>query len=124
MDVTIRAATPDDLAPLAALWHDGWHDAHVALAPVALTRQRTPESFVARLQASLSLVRVSGPTGAPLGFHLLKDDEVNQFYVAAAARGTGLAAALMADAEARLRRASTRSAAGTAPRLRPTRSRR
>ena len=37
-----------------------------------------------------------------MGFHLLKDDELYQLYVAAEARGTGAAAALMADAEAQL----------------------
>jgi len=40
--------------------------------------------------------------GAPLGFYMLKDDELDQFYVAARARGTGLAAQLIADAEARI----------------------
>jgi GNAT superfamily N-acetyltransferase len=47
-------------------------------------------------------VRVFGPVGAPLGFYYIKDDELYQFYLAAEARGTGAAAALMADAEARL----------------------
>src|SRR5262249_22481368 len=47
-------------------------------------------------------VRVVGCSGAPLGFHLLKDDELYQLYVSAAARGTGVAAALIVDAEARL----------------------
>ena len=38
-----------------------------------------------------------------LGFHLCKGDEVNQFYVASEARGSGFAHALMADAEATLK---------------------
>lgn len=54
------------------------------------------------MAAALPGVRVLGPVGAPLGFHLLKADELNQFYLAGEARGTGAAAALMADAETRL----------------------
>ncbi|MDB5454443.1 MAG: GCN5-related N-acetyltransferase [Caulobacter sp.] len=54
------------------------------------------------MRAALPRVRTLGPVGAPLGFHLIKDDEFYQFYVAAEARGTGAAAALMADAEATL----------------------
>ena len=43
-----------------------------------------------------------GPRGAPLGFTMLKGDEVYQLYVSREARGRGVAAALMADAEQRL----------------------
>jgi ribosomal protein S18 acetylase RimI-like enzyme len=54
------------------------------------------------MRAAINDVRVVGPSGAPLGFHLLKDDELYQLYVSAQARGSGVAAALIADAEARL----------------------
>lgn len=57
------------------------------------------------MRAAFAQVRVFGPVGAPLGFHLLRADELYQFYLAAEARGTGAAATLMADAEARLARA-------------------
>jgi GNAT superfamily N-acetyltransferase len=47
-------------------------------------------------------VRVIGPRGAPLGFSIVKGDELNQLFVASAARGTGVAAALIGEAEARV----------------------
>lgn len=98
----VRPAGDADLTPLARLWWQGWRDAHLALVPEALVALRTLESFTDRMTAALPRVRTLGPIGAPLGFHLIKADELNQFYLAGEARGTGAAAVLMADAEARL----------------------
>ncbi|HXV64473.1 MAG TPA: GNAT family N-acetyltransferase [Vicinamibacteria bacterium] len=47
-------------------------------------------------------MRVVGPVGAPVGFCVVKGDELYQLYVSAQSRGAGVAAALIADAEARL----------------------
>ena len=58
--------------------------------------------FRERLKAALPDVRVAGPPVAPLGFYQLHDDELFQLYVSAEARGSGVAAGLIADAEARL----------------------
>lgn len=98
----LRAAQPSELTALAGLWHQGWRDAHLTLVPEALVALRTLDSFTDRMAAALPGVRVLGPVDAPLGFHFIKADELNQFYLAGAARGTGAAATLMADAEARL----------------------
>jgi GNAT superfamily N-acetyltransferase len=100
--VIIRAANADDFDALVELWHAGWRDAHLAIVSEALARVRTIDNFRLRLRSDLPDVRVAGAPGRPLGFHTLKGGELNQFYVAASARGTGLAAALMADAEAQL----------------------
>ncbi|MFO0683730.1 MAG: GNAT family N-acetyltransferase [Sandaracinus sp.] len=97
-----RAADERDLRALAALWHEGWRDAHGALVPPALSADRTPEHFRRRLAAALADLRVAGPIGAPRGFFLLEGAELSQLYVDRTARGTGLAAALIAEAEARL----------------------
>jgi ribosomal protein S18 acetylase RimI-like enzyme len=70
--------------------------------PSELVGLRTVESFAERLQAALAEVRVAGPFGDAAGLCIIKDDELYQLYVAAQARGTGVAAALTADAEARL----------------------
>ena len=97
-----RPADASETGALARLWYDGWQDAHAAILPPALARARTRESFAERMAAALADVRVIGPQGAPLGFAMLKGDELYQFYVASEARGAGVAAALMADAEAQL----------------------
>lgn len=100
--MTARPADPSETDVLARLWYDGWQDAHAAVLPAALARARTLESFAERMAAALADVRVIGPQGAPLGFSMLKGDELYQFYVASEARGAGIAAAMIADAEARL----------------------
>jgi GNAT superfamily N-acetyltransferase len=100
--MTVRPAEEADLERLTNLWHDGWRDAHLNIVPAELTRLRTIDSFRDRLRAALSTVRVAGPSGAPIGFHIIRDDELYQLFVAADARGSGVAAALIADAETRL----------------------
>ena len=98
----VRAADAAEVDRLARIWYDGWRDAHAAIAPAELTRARTRESFRDRLEAGLPHVRVIGPPGAPVGFSMIKGDELYQLFVSAEARGAGVAAALIADAEARL----------------------
>ena len=98
----VRAAEERELDALARVWLDAWNDAHAEIVPGELKRLRTLGSFADRLRAALPEIRVAGPPGAPVGFYILKDDELYQLFVEAAARGTGVAAALMADAEARL----------------------
>jgi GNAT superfamily N-acetyltransferase len=98
----IRTAEPGELDQLAQLWFDGWQDAHLRIVPAELAQHRTLGSFRQRLAALLADVRVAGPVGEPIGFHMIKDDELYQLYVAARARGTGVAAALIDDAETRL----------------------
>jgi GNAT superfamily N-acetyltransferase len=97
-----RAVETSEIEALARLWHDGWHDAHGGIAPTGLVRARTLERFRERLAAARDDSRVAGPAGAPRGFFMLKDHELYQFYLAREARGSGLAATLIADAEALL----------------------
>ena len=70
--------------------------------PPALLRFRTQPSFRDRLEAALPETRVVGAPREPLGFCIVKDDELYQLFVAAEARGTGVAVALIDDGEARL----------------------
>lgn len=98
--MAIRDATPDDLEALARIWYDAWQDAHAAILPEGLRRFRTFENFHERLQAALPHVRVATADDAIAGFCITEGDELYQLFVAADARGTGIAAALVADAEA------------------------
>ena len=98
----VRAAKVVEIDHLARLWYDGWQDARARILPAELARHRTLEDFRYRLRAALSSVRVMGPPGQPVGLCMVKDDELYQLYVSGPARGSGLAAALLGDAEGRL----------------------
>ncbi len=106
----VRSAEERDLDQLAQVWFDGWHEAHAQIVPPGLTRLRTLESFRDRLRAALPDVRVVDASGAPVGFSVLKGDELYQLFVSAQARGSGVAAALIADAEVRLRATGVQTA--------------
>lgn len=98
----VRAAEEGEVDHLAKVWYDGWQDAHAQILPADLKRLRTLQSFRHRLQQALPNVRVVGPIGAPVGFCIVRGNELYQLFVSAQSRGSGVAAALMADAEARL----------------------
>jgi GNAT superfamily N-acetyltransferase len=100
--MNVRPAEAADIDHLARVWYDGWQDAHARILPAELAQARTLESFRARMAEALPDVRVIGAAGAPVGFCMLKGDELYQLYVSAQSRGSGVAAALMADAEQRL----------------------
>jgi GNAT superfamily N-acetyltransferase len=98
----VRAADAAEIDHLARLWHDVWHETHALLQPPELIRLRTLESFRERLRAALPDTRAAGPTGALVGFYILKGEELYQLFVSPEMRGSGIAAVLVADAEARL----------------------
>jgi len=97
--MAMRDAESADTVALARLWYDGWQDAHSQIVPVELARARTLKSFERRIAAGLADVRVMESGRSLLGFYMLKGDELYQFYVLAPARGTGVAAAMIDDAE-------------------------
>jgi len=109
--VKVRNATSDLLPRLADIWFEGWQSGHAQHVPRELTELRTRESFLLRLETYLVKIRViSSENEQALGFHIIKDDEIYQFYVSAQSRGQGIAAVLIADAEQQLRRAGVRTA--------------
>ena len=108
--VHVRNAEAAEIGWLARLWREGWVDAHLEIVPAELARGRTLESFRERLEKLIANVRVVGPSGAPVGFHIVKEDELYQLYVDAEARGSGVAAALVADAETQIANAGFETA--------------
>jgi ribosomal protein S18 acetylase RimI-like enzyme len=110
VSMEIRSAHENDVDRLARLWYDGWQDAHANIVPADLARLRTLDSFRERLRAALATVRVAGAPLSPVGFSMVKGDELYQLYVAAESRGSGVAAKLIEDAEARLAEAGVRTA--------------
>jgi len=106
----VRPAEEHEIDHLAQVWFDGWHGSHASIVPAALTRLRTRENFRDRLRAALPDIRVVGPAGSPVGFCVVKGDELYQLFVSAEARGSGAAAALIADGEARLSASGVKTA--------------
>ncbi len=102
MTDAVREAEAAEFPALASLWFHAWREAHLAYVPEALTRIRTLPSFEERLRRFGPALRVMGPVGAPLGLSVVKDNELNQLFTSPDARGTGVAQALIADAEARV----------------------
>lgn len=102
--------TDEDLDAVADLWTRGWVDGHLGHVPDALVKLRNFESFRSRLQDHKAHTQVAFQDGAVAGFFILDANELDQFYVAAEARGTGLAAQLMQAAQAALLAAGHTSA--------------
>lgn len=98
-EVTLRPAHPDDTAALAEIWYLGFVDGHVGHVPEALVAVRTRESFDDRVTAALDHTMVAAVAGEIAGFVMVVGDEVEQVYVARKHRGSGVAAAVLAEGE-------------------------
>lgn len=104
-DLCIRTATHADAPAIADIWHAGWPDGHLGHVPEELVAVRTEESFRQRAAERVAVTVVAEVGGTVAGFTMVVDDEVEQVYVDASHRGSGVADALLADAEARIRAA-------------------
>lgn len=104
-ELRIREATPADAPAVAEIWDAGWPDGHLGHVPEELVAVRTEQSFRMRAKERIADTVVAEVDGSVAGFTMIVDDEVEQVYVAAAHRGSGIADALLADAEARIRAA-------------------
>ena len=98
----LRRARADDAGAIAAIWRDGWREVHLGHIPDDLLAARLRESFESRAAGRVDDTVVAVNDGAVAGFAMVADDEVEQIYVAAAHRGTGVAGALLAEAERRV----------------------
>lgn len=99
----LRAARDEDAPAIAEIWHLGWRDGHLALVPQELADVRTEASFHERAAQRIPDTTVATVDGAVAGFVMVVDDEVEQVYVSAGHRGTGVAPALIAEAESQVR---------------------
>ena len=95
----LRPAQAEDADEIAEIWFLGWQDAHLGLVPQELVDVRTEESFGARAAERIPDTTVATVDGAVAGFVMVVGDELEQVYVGRAARGTGVAQALIAEAE-------------------------
>jgi ribosomal protein S18 acetylase RimI-like enzyme len=115
---TLRPATADDVEAIAVLWHSAWRDGHLGHVPEALLPHRGIDEFRRRVPSRIHQSTVATAAGGIVGFVTVHDDEVEQVYVAAHARGSGVAGALLRHAEqliaARFERAWLAVATGNA----------
>ncbi|MGW0808199.1 N-acetyltransferase family protein [Nonomuraea sp. NPDC002799] len=93
--MTLRPARAGDADAIACIWHQGWRDGHLGHVPRELAAARTAESFHVRAAERISDTTVAVVEGTVMGFVMVVDDEVEQVYVAAQQRGTGVAATLL-----------------------------
>ena len=99
----IRPATPEDAAAVAEIWRDGWRDGHLGLVPDSLAAVRTDESFRTRAADRVADTTVAMVGADVAGLIMVVGDEVEQVYVSSRHRGSGVADALLAEAERRVR---------------------
>jgi ribosomal protein S18 acetylase RimI-like enzyme len=97
--VTLRAARAEDAGDIAEIWRRGWRDGHLGFVPRELVDVRTEASFRTRASERISDTTVATVDGAVVGFVMVVDDEVEQVYVSAPYRGTGVAKVLIGEAE-------------------------
>ena len=99
----LRRGNVEDARDIAEIWHLGWRDAHLGFVPQELIEVRTEESFRARASERAGEATVAVVDEAIAGFVIVVDDEVEQLYVSASHRGTGVADVLMSEAERQVR---------------------
>lgn len=84
---------------MTAIWANGWRDGHFGHVPDALVEVRTPESFRTRAEQRVADTTVAVAGDEVAGFVMVLGDEVEQVYVDARHRGSGIAGTLLAEAE-------------------------
>jgi ribosomal protein S18 acetylase RimI-like enzyme len=97
--VMLRPATAADAEAIATVWHEAWRDGHLGHVPDALLPHRTPAHFRDRVPTRLAATTVATLAGEVIGFVTVHDDEVEQVFVIARARGRGVADALLRHGE-------------------------
>jgi GNAT superfamily N-acetyltransferase len=99
MPVELRPATENDAAAIAMIWWAGWRDAHLGNVPDELAAFSTADTFRNRAAANVADTTVAQIDSQVAGFVMVVGDEVEQVYVTAAHRGSGVSDTLLAEAE-------------------------
>jgi ribosomal protein S18 acetylase RimI-like enzyme len=95
----LRPATAEDAEEIARIWHNGWRDGHHGHTPESLHEHRRLPDFLKRVPPRLAATTVATLGSRIVGFVMLCDDEVEQIYVDAFARGGPTASALLRHGE-------------------------
>src|SRR5436190_10535614 len=88
------------MSTVADIWHRAWHVGHAGHVPDGLTAARTLEAFHERTPARVADTTVAEVDGRVVGFTMTEGDEVEQVFVDPDLHGSGIAAPLLAAAEA------------------------
>ncbi len=97
----VRPARPGDVPAVAAVASASYRAAFAPILDAAELARRTPESFVARFEASLARLRVAEAGGLVVGFSLVSGTHLDMLFIDPAAQGTGAGRALLDEAVAR-----------------------
>ena len=100
----VRPATATDVDAIATVWHDAWRDGHLGNVPDALLPYRTPALFRERVPPRVPSTTVATIAAKVVGFVTVRDDEIEELFVARSARGRGIADALLHLGEEMIRR--------------------
>jgi truncated hemoglobin YjbI/GNAT superfamily N-acetyltransferase len=95
----LRPSTSEDAPAVAAIWHRGWRDGHLGHVPDELLAIRSEASFHERAAGRVAGTTVATVDGTVAGFVMVVGDEIEQVYVRSDHRGSGVASALLAEAE-------------------------
>lgn len=110
MTTRLRPARPDDVPAVADIWWEGWQDGHLGHVPAETVDLRPRESFDRRAADRVGDTWVVESDGVVQGFVMVGDVEVEQVFLARAARGSGLAEVLLDGAERLVRAHGHRAA--------------
>lgn len=100
--VLLRPALETDTEAIACVWHAAWGDAHRGHVPQALHAIRTLAHFRLRVPPRLASTCLATLAERVVGFVSVQDNELEQLFVLAEARGTGAASALLREGERRI----------------------
>ena len=89
--VELRPGRPEDAGAVAEIWRAGWRDGHLGFVPDELVAARDEASFRTRATERVADTTVAVVDGQLAGFVMVAADEVEQVYVSAHQRGSGVA---------------------------------